>query len=185
VSEQSDEELMVAYARNAVESRGAFEELYSRYAGVVFGIMRRGYRSEHSAQDLVQQTFLQLHRGRRDYRSGMPLRPWILTIARNVLRDRIRYERRRPAMTGIEDVQPIDPGQSVEGRSDLRQATDAAIASLPAGLRSLIEARLVHQESYEQIARQLGVSKGAAKVRLHRAIAALRKKLVEAGYEVA
>jgi RNA polymerase sigma factor (sigma-70 family) len=175
---------MDAYVRNAGDARAAFEELFARYQGLVTGFMRRGYRSEHSAQDLVQQTFLQLHRGRRDYRSGMPLRPWLMTIARNVLRDRIRYERRRPPMMDLEDVHPPAPGDSVERRSELRQATEDAMASLPSGLRALIQARLVGEESYDQIARRLGISKGAAKVRLHRAMAALRKILVAAGYDL-
>ena len=79
---------MGAYQRG---DHGAFEELFARYAALVTGYMRRGYRSEHDAQDLTQQTFLHLHRGRHDYRAGAPLRPWLMTIARNVLRDRIRH----------------------------------------------------------------------------------------------
>jgi RNA polymerase sigma-70 factor (ECF subfamily) len=144
--------------------------------------MRRGYRSEHSARDLVQQTFLQLHRGRRDYHAGRPLRPWLMTIARNVLRDRIRYERRRPPAVSLDQALAPEANPGVEHRAELRQEIDAAMEKLPGGLRQLIHARFLDNESLDRIAERLGISKGAAKVRLHRAVSALRGILEEAGH---
>jgi RNA polymerase sigma-70 factor (ECF subfamily) len=179
----TDEELMGAYQRG---DHGAFEELFARYAALVTGYMRRGYRSEHDAQDLTQQTFLHLHRGRHDYRAGAPLRPWLMTIARNVLRDRIRHERRRDAMVSLDDVfagHATGAGAAVERRTELREALEAAMGRLPRTLGTLIRARLLEDRPYPEIARQLGISSGAAKVRMHRAVSALRRLLEEAGYE--
>ena len=176
---------MEAYAADAGNAREAFEELFARYSGLLTAYMCRGYRSEHSARDLVQQVFLQLHRGRRDYRSGRPLRPWLMTIARNVLRDRIRYERRRPPAVSLDQAlapPPADPGGGVEARAELRQEIDVAMEKLPGGLRNLVHARFLDNEPLDRIAERLGISKGAAKVRLHRAVSALRKILEEAGH---
>jgi RNA polymerase sigma-70 factor (ECF subfamily) len=184
IFDRTDEELMAAYQRG---EDGAFEELFRRYAPVVTGYMRRGYRSEHDAQDLTQQVFLHLHRGRHDYRAVAPLRPWLMTIARNVLRDRLRHERRRAAMLCLDDVlaeHATGPGTAVEQRTELRQALGDAMSRLPGTLRALIRARLLEERPYAEIGRQLGISRGAAKVRMHRAVSALRRLLDEAGYRM-
>ena len=180
--EQSDEALMAAYARDT--DRSAFDEIFRRYSGIVMAIMRRGYRSTEDARDLVQQTFLQVHRARADFREGQPLKPWLLTIARNVLRDRIRYERRRPPGLPLEEgfgghmTRPEDGAEHQVARNeDLKHA----LATLPRGLQDLLQARFFAQESYESIAARLSISKAAAKVRVHRAVAALRRVMTESG----
>jgi RNA polymerase sigma-70 factor (ECF subfamily) len=173
---------MDAYARGDGE-RAIFEELFTRYVGDLTALMRRGYRSEHEAQDLVQQVFLQLHRGRRDYRSGSPFRPWLMTIARNVLRDRIRYVRRRLHPVSLDSILAAHAPTAPDGGQDraaLKQELEHAMARLPRNLRDLIQARFFEHVPHDQIAQRLAITKGAAKVRVTRALAALRKILTEA-----
>src|SRR5215467_14772428 len=101
---RSDEELMLAYA-NGDES--AFRELFRRYAPMLLRLCTRQVGRPADAQDLVQQTFLQLHRARRDFRADMRLRPWIMTIALNLARDLLRRRGRRPESAMEEAALPV------------------------------------------------------------------------------
>src|SRR5438128_1919265 len=90
---RSDEELMRAYVSG---DSAAFRELFERYGPVLLRVMRHQLRRPEEARDLVQQTFLQLHRSRLDFREGAQLRPWLFTIAMNLKREYFRRAGRRP-----------------------------------------------------------------------------------------
>ena len=76
--------LMVSYQNGDL---AAFEQLYAALADEVRRFFERQQRG--AARDLLQEAFLELHRSRRTYRPGLPVRPWVYGIARNVLaRDR-------------------------------------------------------------------------------------------------
>src|SRR5262245_34419269 len=90
---KSDEELMASYVAGDEPS---FRALFRRHAPVLLRTLGRDLWRPEDANDLVQQTFLQLHRGRRDYQLGRPLRPWLYTIAFNVKREYFRRTKRRP-----------------------------------------------------------------------------------------
>lgn len=158
----------------------AFEELFRRYHALVRGHMRRGYLGEADVEDLTQQTFLQLHRARRDYRSDRPLRPWLMTIARNVKRDHLRRERRRSPASELSD-QDMGRGEPGFERVALREALGDALGRLPGSLRKILEAHWVEHLSHAEIARRYGISRAAAKVRIHRAYRALRLHLKDYG----
>jgi len=160
----------------------AFEELFRRSVGLVRGYLRRGYLAAADLDDLTQQVFLHLHRARRDYRPGHPLRPWLMTIARNVKRDHIRRERRRPprATATLEEV--VGPASPQEDRVALREALAEAMHGLPGSLRRIVEAFWMEHLPHAEIARRFGISRSAAKVRIHRAYRALRQILGEQGY---
>src|SRR5215211_6971161 len=72
--EVTDETLMAAYIAG---DRAAFDQLFARHAPALLGMMRRHVRSGDLANDLLQQTFLQLHRARFDFKQGALLRPWL------------------------------------------------------------------------------------------------------------
>src|SRR3954447_13908404 len=79
----TDEELMVSYKTGDAP---AFAEIFRRYAPLLLRVMQHQLGRREDAHDLVQQTFLQLHRSRADFRDGASLRPWLLTIAINLKR---------------------------------------------------------------------------------------------------
>ncbi|HSS52374.1 MAG TPA: RNA polymerase sigma factor [Thermoanaerobaculia bacterium] len=170
--------LMVAYQAGELV---AFEGLYERLAAE----LRRYFHAtgaDGAAQDLVQETFLAIHRSRRTYQPPLPVRPWVFGIARNALgrhrRDmwrRSRHEDReaRPA----EEVAAPAAALALEPR-DLA----AALARLPAGRREAWMLHHVHGLSFQQIAARFRIGVGAAKLRSSRAMRALRVALgVEAG----
>lgn len=166
-----DEELMAAYTAG---DSAAFTELFDRYAPLLLGIMRRRLSSPDEAAELVQQTFLQLHRARGDFEQGRKLKPWLLTIAYNLLREHFRRKKRRPE--GALSEEPVDPTERQDPveRAQMGASVRRALASLPDGQREVITMHWFEELSFPEVAEILGVSVSAVKVRAHRGYAALR-----------
>lgn len=172
----SDTALMRAYVAG---DQDAFTELFSRFGGVVLGRMRRTV-GQSTARDLTQQTFLQFHRARRDFHDGSDVRPWLMMIARNVLRDHLRHAARRPGGMPLldEPVAASAPQDAAEARAAVLKAVD----DLPESQRVVVRQHWLEHRSHAQIARDLGVSRGAVKVRAHRAYQTLRLVLDAQGF---
>ena len=73
--------LMTAYQAGSLE---AFERIYGSLAAPVLGYLTSLCRERAHAEDLLQESFLQVHRSRHTYRPELPLRPWVFAIARHV-----------------------------------------------------------------------------------------------------
>lgn len=172
---KSDEQLMAAYVAGDVS---AFDELFRRYAPMLLRVIGRQMRSPDDARDLVQQTFLQLHRARHDFDPSARVRPWLFTIALNLKREHFRRVLRRPEapleLDGRSDprVPPHDPT-----RSEVAQAVRSAIDGLPPDRREVILLHWFEGLSFPEIAELVGASVSAVKVRAHRGYVALRKEL--------
>lgn len=157
----------------------AFRELFTRHAGLLVRVVGRGLPRADDASDLVQQTFLQLHRARLDYRLGTPLRPWLLTIAINVRRMHLRASGRRPEdlhapETFPDLVAPAADPDAGERAARVRQAVEA----LPQDQRDVVWLHWFEGLSLVEVATVVGASHGAVKVRAHRAYEKLRGLLV-------
>lgn len=164
----------------------AFSTLFRSYAPVLTGyFLRRGQRA-HDVPDLVQQTFLQLHRARHEYRAGEPLRPWLFTIARNVSCDLLRRRQRRPEtfcdFDSSEAPQPEAPDST---RGDQVRALSAALARLPEASRALLAEHWFEDRDWTQIASREGISATTLRVRAHRACAELRRWFESTSFELA
>lgn len=172
----SDEALMVAYAQG---DQAAFGLLFARNAPLLTRVVRAQVGSDEECRDIVQQTFLQLHRARRDYHQGEPLRPWLLTIAYNLCRDRWR-SRGRHHEVPIEQATP--PVESITASDLLQERQQAAhlheaLASLPVEQRRVIELHWFAGLSLPDVAAAVGASLSAVKVRAHRGYERLRRQL--------
>ena len=176
---QSDEELMAAYVAG---DTAAFEELFRRYAPALLRVIGRQLSSPGEAHDLVQQTFLQLHRARHDFKPGARLRPWIFTIALNLKREHYRRLRRRPEapleLDGRHDPAILpEPPERAENERAVRSALD----KLPPDHREVIVLHWFEGLSFPEVSAVVGASVSAVKVRAHRGYVALRKLLAEPG----
>jgi RNA polymerase sigma-70 factor (ECF subfamily) len=181
--ERTDEELMVAYVGG---DAAAFEQLFARFSPLLLGVLRSGMGDEETARDLVQQTFLQLHRARRDYRPDHPLRPWLLTIAYNLKRDHWRRRGRRPEVPlngAPEQINGRTPSQALERERRARRLR-AALAELAEDQRQVIELHWYGGVGFAEIAETLGASLSAVKVRAHRGYKKLRGLLEDNGEPV-
>jgi RNA polymerase sigma-70 factor (ECF subfamily) len=169
-SGRTDAQLMRAAASDA----GAFGELYERHALEIYAWCRR--RLECAASDLTAETFAQawIHRDRfRDERDGSAL-PWLLGIARNVLRESIRVDRvathARERLGLPLDLASDDGYTAVEERLSPRLALAAAMERLPEHERQALELRVVDDLSYDQVAERLAIRPAAARLRVSRAL---------------
>jgi RNA polymerase sigma-70 factor (ECF subfamily) len=171
----SDEELMQAYV---LGDAAAFRALFARYAPDLLRVFRRHSRDPEAARDLLQQTFLQLHRARRDFDARRPLRPWLFTIALNLEREHLRRKRRKPeASLELEHeaklASPADTSTHFAAASDLH----AALERLPAQQREVIELHWFGGLSFPEVASVVGARLAATKVRAHRGYCHLRALL--------
>lgn len=171
-SAQSDEQLMAAYLN---DDPGAFRELFHRYSGALMRYFQRYGLSAHDAQDLVQQTFLRLHRARDGYRVGTTLRSWIYVIARNTGYDHARRRRRRPEVFCDPDQQlAAELGTDTLAQEERVRALSSALETLPAAQRALLVTHWCEERSWSEIAAIDGTPAGTLRVRAHRACLQLR-----------
>jgi len=171
LSEPTDEALMERYAREG--DREAFEVLFRRYAPRMLGLFRRSTGRDDVAQDLVQQTFLHVHRARRDYRIGKPLRPWLFAIAMNVRREHFRRSARRKE-TPLDPVRHGEPSQEPDASTATERVVRRALQQLPEPQREVVLLHYYEGLSMAEVAQAVGASRSAVKVRAHRAYNVLR-----------
>jgi RNA polymerase sigma-70 factor (ECF subfamily) len=143
---------------------------------------RRFFRAE-DIEDLVQDVLLSLHAVRATYDPERPFMPWLMAIARNRLADSARRHARRSA----HEVQVTEmPGAVSEAGADIDpeiyrdpEALKRAIQELPPGQRQAIEMLKLREMSLKEASAAGGMSVGALKVSVHRAMETLRKALVK------
>lgn len=172
----SDEQHMSDYARG---DERAFSALYRSYAPRLRGYFVRKGKRPHDAEDLVQQTFLNLHRSRAGYRDGELLRPWLFTIARNLCRDHGRRQLRRPETFCELDQHEAEPLADGAVHGERLRALTLALDQLPGEHRNLLEQHWFEDRSFAEIADRDGSLAGTLRVRAHRACVQLRGLLDE------
>jgi RNA polymerase sigma-70 factor (ECF subfamily) len=179
----TDEQLVGLY--RAGETR-AYELLLRRYKLELYHFLMRFVHNRATADDLFQETFLQVYTSIETFDTSRRFKPWLFTIAANKARDLLRKSSRTQA---IRLSTPLD-SQDQQGRSliDLMEAdlplpeenltsdetkaqVAAAIADLPEHLREVLLLAYFHQFPYKDIADMLGVPLGTVKSRLHAAVA--------------
>lgn len=160
--------------RAAATDPAAFAALYERHALRVYGWCQ--HRLRWAASDLTAETFAQawLSRNRfRDQHDGSAL-PWLLGIARNVLRETIRHDRvetRARERLGLPlDLSADDGYAAVEERLSPRATLAAALEQLPEHERDALELRVVDELPYDEVAAQLAIRPSAARLRVSRAL---------------
>lgn len=170
---------MVSYAKG---DQDAFSQLYAAMCPGILRFHRRVVRNKVLAEDLTQKTFLKVHVARRRFIPGSPIKPWIYTIARNLQRDHFRKAGRSKEYLTEEGSAP-DRAQSAtlpeERDIFFQRKLKTALEALPASQRDVVVLHKFQQLSMAEVAEVLGIGLSAAKVRAHRAYAALRTLLGE------
>ncbi len=162
----------------------AFGEVYDAVAPRVFAYLRRQTRDAARAEDLVQQTLLSMHRARGTFISGSPVLPWAFAIARRLLVDELRRDR-RSVLTGAEptvDDSSVSSDAPPDGMAEAKQLAyrlEAELRRLPESQRVAFELMRVEGLSHTEAAAVLGATVSAVKLRAHRAYVALRAVLGE------
>jgi RNA polymerase sigma-70 factor (ECF subfamily) len=170
--------------------REAFTELVERYRQPIYNFILRTVRDEAEAEDLAQNTFVQVWKSARRYRVTAKFSTWLYTIARNLTLNEIRRRTRHRAesldaphpdhreqpLHQVEDVSNLIPPAQVV-RDELFSKVEEAIGDLPENQRTALLLCREEELTYEEIAQILGVSVSATKSIIHRAREVLRTRL--------
>ena len=177
---RTDEELVAAHA--AGESR-AFDELVRRYAGPLFTFLARFVGQNAVAEDLVQESLLQVHSSSATFDLDRRFRPWVYTIAANKARDYLRTRVRRterslddgpsdsdarPAQDRVAGVGPA--ADELVIASETTDRVRRVVGRLPENLREILLLGYYQQMPYAEIAEVLEIPVGTVKSRLHSAV---------------
>ena len=167
------------------------EEMVRRFGPRLLSVARRIVRNEEDARDVVQEGFIAAFRAMDSFQGQSSPETWLHRIVVNAALMRLRSRRRRPE-TSIEDLLPrfLEDGhhethiydwpetpEALMGRRETQDIVRSCIDRLPEGHRAILILRDVEELSTEEAAQALGISVGAAKLRLHRARQALRSLL--------
>ena len=147
--------------------------------GAISPALLRFFRSQvasrEHADDLLQETWLRIHRVRHTYRPGEPVLPWIYAIARRVRVDGYRRMRRITLREVTMNVLPDRPSQTAA--PDHCPPFDALVAALPESQREVVTMLKVGGLSLEEVACATSSTVGSVKQKAHRAYERLRKML--------
>lgn len=160
-------------------ARQGDDEAYRRLLGHVSlwlrAIVRRGLtsagRGTADSEDIVQETLLAMHLKRDTWDETQPLEPWLRAIARHKLADHLRRR-------GVRDHVDIDDyadslAAPAEGDAAATMDSRRLLASLPERQRRIVEEISLQGRRAADVAAGLGMSEGAVRVSLHRALKAL------------
>lgn len=174
-------DVMVRYQRGSIE---AFDELYATLSVNLGNYLAALTRNRERAQDLLQETFLQMHRSRHTYTPGRPVKPWAFGIARNVfLMDRRSRTRLGRHESMASEELPEIPVESLAREFPQRDELAQALLQVPEDRREAVRLHHVSGFPFREIGAMLGISERAAKLRAFRGIRDLRRMMVPGGGE--
>jgi RNA polymerase sigma-70 factor, ECF subfamily len=176
-----------ARARNG----GAFEELVTRSEVRLYRVAIRIVRNDSDAQEIMQEAYLSAWKRLPEFEGRCQFSSWMHMVVVNTSLMHLRSRKRHPEV-GIDEIdraefddviavvepRPEGPEEKLQYK-ELLHAVDATVNALPDKLKEISLLRLMGEVSNEDAAAALGLSKQAAKTRLHRARKVLRQALIE------
>lgn len=183
---QSDEQVFEAFR---AEKQGAYRELIERHHDDLLRFLTRMVGDRASAEDIFQETFLQVHISAATFDTSRRFRPWLFTIAANKARDMLRKKNRRKTVELSAPIRKSEPGASFidllevdvpppDEAMDLAERDEQvqeALDQLGPALREVLLLAYFQRMSYAQIAGDLGIPLGTVKSRMHSAVAAFAR----------
>lgn len=166
----------------------ALAPLMERWELPVKRVLARLVQNATEAEDLAQETFVRVYQQRNRFDPQRAFKPWLFAIAVNFARNRLRWWRRRPAVSleawtiDAPRPEPADPADSPAADYDRRERAERvrhAVARLPQDWREAIVLFAFEHLSHDEIAAALSCTPKAVEARLYRARAALRQALAD------
>lgn len=175
----TDEQLALALQNG---DRDSLSTLVDRYYDPLLGYLYRLLNGDRPlAQDLVQETFLRVLRGIRQYEYPRPFKPWLYAIATNGARNHYQRADSRRTLLLHEDFDPSDDSDAPDLtliEAEQVQAVIDALDHLPSEQRETLILFYYQALSYQEIATALNIPIGTVKSRLANGIRRLREKLM-------
>ena len=180
---RADEELLAAHIDG---DSSAFQDLMGRYKNDLLHFLIRFVGSTAAAEDVFQETFLQIHISAETFDPSRRFKPWLFTIAANKGRDWHRKHSKRTVLSlsqeiggdgeGTRFIDLMEADQELPDAklldSEQKDSIRKAVDELPSHLREILLLSYFQQMSYVQIADSLQIPLGTVKSRLHSAVAA-------------
>jgi len=189
LKQSSDEQLVAAFQAG---DQTAFTELVGRYEKRLFNYLQKFLGKRAWAEDVFQDTFLQVYTSVGRFDVTRRFRPWLYTIATNKARDLLRSHARRPAVqltagddqTGTNQLWDAllmheTTAEHLFDQKQERLLVRAVVAQLPDHLRQIILLAYFEQLSYKEMAQILQIPIGTVKSRLHAAVANFSRRYRE------
>jgi RNA polymerase sigma factor (sigma-70 family) len=162
------------------EPAGA-EAIFQRHGPAILHFAARMLGNQHEAEEICQDVFLKMIARADQYDGRAPLVSWLLSIAANACRDQLR-RRKRVSVVAISAAQELPSGtpsaMSVLLAEEQRRVVQQALAELSEEQREALILARYHGLPYAEVARALGISEGAVKTRIFRAVEALKARLL-------
>ncbi|GAB4383658.1 MAG: RNA polymerase sigma factor [Phycisphaerales bacterium] len=190
----SDERLFERYRKGDPE---ALRCLIERHHGDLLRFLTRLVGDRSAAEDVFQETFLQIHLSANTFDSSRRFRPWLFTIAANKGRDYLRKRGRqqsmevsapvggsgdRPSIVDLMELDVPSPDAAMDER-ERDMLVQRALEGLSPTMREILLLAYFQRLSYAQMAEDLQIPLGTVKSRLHSAVAAFAKRWQEVNRE--
>lgn len=189
MTNRTDEQLVQAYREGESD---ALRELISRHQDDLYRFLFRLTGNRQAAEDVFQETFLQVHISANTFDVTRRFKPWLFTIAANKARDMLRKKSRRQEvdlsgpvgssqdgpgspLIDLMEITVPQPGQGLEDR-ERDNLVQAAVDRMPQPLKEILLLAYFNRLSYAQIAEELDVPLGTVKSRLHSAVASFAQQ---------
>jgi len=171
MSSRSDLELVADFQHG---KEAAFNELVLRYQEKVYWVARRFTSDHDAADDVVQEVFLKVYQGLRDFRSESGVYTWLYRITVNISLNALRRQKLRnffriDELFDVEGEASENPGQQVE-QKELRSLIEEAVSLLPEKQKAVFVMRYYEEMPYEEIAKVLKTTVGGLKANYFHAV---------------
>jgi len=156
----------------------AFETLFHQHQRAVYGWILRIVRNPAAAEDLTIETFWRIYKAHARFEPARGFEGWARRIATHAALDWLRAL--RPEDELPPDIPSVSTGNPAI-TAEIRRMTGLAFGRLPPKLRIAATLAVVEEQPYKDVAAALGISVGAVKLRVFRALRLLRKDLEREG----
>lgn len=157
-------------------------ELFERHSPALLRFTDRLLSDRAAAEEVTQEVFVKVITRAHQYDGRAEVASWLFAIAANACRDRRRRERRASVVPLEAIAEPAHKGEGVESRllsRERRAAVRQALSDLSEEQREALVLARYHGLPYSEIASVLGISVGAVKTRIFRAVETLKSRFTE------
>ena len=158
--------------------QGAFSDLVRETHTSVYGLVFRLVGNHDDAADVMQEIYLRVWRGLRNFRGDAAFDTWIYRVAANTAMTHLKKRSRAPEPVDPADLEPLERAAPEPETSPDSEAVEEALKKLPEAMRTVLVMKDMYGFTLEEIAKQVGATEGAVKVRLFRA----RRRIAELMY---
>lgn len=159
--------MRLALAGDELAYRTLLEELGATFRRLVGSRLSKAGRGNAEVEDIVQEVLLAVHLKRHTWDPGLPFAPWVHTVARHKLIDALRRQGVRQFVS-VDDFADVLPAPC-DTKSDLGDA-EKLISQLKQRQQQIVRAVAVDGRSAAEVAGEIGMTEGAVRVALHRAL---------------